>query len=880
MTCVGRFKAIDDKGLPAITNYDYPENIPIRGINNRSFRWEEVSSEAPYHFLQTGTVNPELNITGYTLDVELTGPVVAGGRLILDNVCPSGWRVSGYMTFRAGATGFNLTQNLYGSYGLNSGMWVNSIQGDSIFLYDINAGGFGDLFAPRLEQTGIQLLTGQRWQFYMQAKGVCITDSTGEVNINYNPNYGVRPYIVGLNSSNAPICYWNANSGVWLTSEPTGSLFRLEENRITDIKFDFNTYNALFPAGIPAKYNVVVRTPGPGVGIVVDNVFTDMYASRNPFSEVYVPTGYILQLTPDLGWHDTVALFGDRESITNPHLKTLGPYLVSQNTLQDNSDGTVTLSLTSGDFQNNLNSKYSKYLWRVVAVNEYLQYGSPGFPKRFFYIGGDIENKFYIEQVFDDPISLIKVIIGKRSNRMLVETDTDVATIEYPTSDSWKCTVILTSPTLKLGIRGVDRGGAFTKWHYVDLSTQGLPQVERALWNVFDEHGLLVDLKRLPSESNQDYKDRIKDILRSPAGASYRGVVNGGCRELGLEKIEDAITTQVYKRSIGSYDAPSASIEVTSTCIKIRTPSMVRTEYKLLDPVLLNCELDKMPASEPKLVETVEGIRVPDDKISLDTEDGENPDSRKIRVDDQSLGGRVIKVVYEYYEVCWLSTHTKLCNVVDFLNLEALNEAGQPMVEAILNFKLSGGEDSRGLFISSHTIVPGSTTSLGWSPLILRRISDRSFRESFRSEDQSYWQTKFVEYSNELKSKTNIEWGSVVADKDRWDAANNEQMSFDHLPTLMDPELTRYRTYNITGDTFIILDASDVQWRGGSGNSGELLGNRGFSSTDFHPGIGFTEDLRPNIFVGRKALAPVTDGFEIVGEKVPNNFIQLFSGIF
>lgn len=54
------------------------------------------------------------------------------------------------------------------------------------------------------------------------------------------------------------------------------------------------------------------------------------------------------------------------------------------------------------------------------------------------------------------------------------------------------------------------------------------------IWNFIDEFGMLLDLKRLPLESNEHFKDRILDVFINPSNASKEGLMNGIARQLGI----------------------------------------------------------------------------------------------------------------------------------------------------------------------------------------------------------------------------------------------------------------------------------------------------------------------------------------------------------
>lgn len=58
--------------------------------------------------------------------------------------------------------------------------------------------------------------------------------------------------------------------------------------------------------------------------------------------------------------------------------------------------------------------------------------------------------------------------------------------------------------------------------------------------NQFDEHGSLLSTERLSEEKNSSYKRRVLDAAVNQANSSYRGLINGITRELGLS-LYDAI---------------------------------------------------------------------------------------------------------------------------------------------------------------------------------------------------------------------------------------------------------------------------------------------------------------------------------------------------
>lgn len=70
--------------------------------------------------------------------------------------------------------------------------------------------------------------------------------------------------------------------------------------------------------------------------------------------------------------------------------------------------------------------------------------------------------------------------------------------------------------------------------------------------NQFDELGSLVSLKRLRGEENAEFRHRVRDTFVHVANSSYRGLVHGITRELGLS-LFDAIIIQPKRAPDGGF---------------------------------------------------------------------------------------------------------------------------------------------------------------------------------------------------------------------------------------------------------------------------------------------------------------------------------------
>ena len=71
------------------------------------------------------------------------------------------------------------------------------------------------------------------------------------------------------------------------------------------------------------------------------------------------------------------------------------------------------------------------------------------------------------------------------------------------------------------------------------------PEVHQ-VFNELDRFGLLLGLPRLEEERNDAYKQRLLDVMVNRAGSTYRGLINGITRELGLKIQELFILRPVF----------------------------------------------------------------------------------------------------------------------------------------------------------------------------------------------------------------------------------------------------------------------------------------------------------------------------------------------
>lgn len=858
----GRFYGCESQGFPAVSNYDYDQNIPIRGIDNRSFTWEEVAVETIY-LLKESTTSGDfennlaytaLSITNYTGVNFITTGHTGRSDVYL------GWTCSGSATVYIGQSGI-FSNSLTGT---TSNFQAHPLHGDnSIGLYTIPNDSPDACIFSQIMVTGEEgpMIHSHDHQLYMRAK------------TNYGGTGNLQVLVRGYNS-NAIVAYYDHVSGSWTDVVPTGQ-FSIPTN-VTEICYNFTT--AVFPGSTPDSYDVIVKNVSTGVFITVDDIHIDAYMQQNAFVDYIVPTGYYIQVTPDLGWHNIMEMFdGTKEDFINPHLKTFGPFILENGNLTDNLDNTVTADIDYADFKSISIDNYTKYLWRAIPITPNGNIGNGGFPQKYNYIGNQLNQSLSIDPIVSNDAETIKIISGKKSKRMriLIDDQENFSGLSYPTDTTWKVEISLTVPSRTVRIQGVDLGGGTTSVIKVKLESKLYEQNTTALWNTFDEHGLVTDLIRLPSESNYDYSLRIKDAYKNRGGSSFKGIVNGATRELGLIKLDDAIKFEMNVDAFGNTFSDSATIETTSYSLRIGTPSMVVNERLLVDPVHNNIVLSNLPISDPEFIaiENNKVIGIPevetqtiyDDSISIYT----------FKLKGTKYAGKFVTVKYNYVKEFLFKDYTTLGSLVEAIN--NFYEVGNILtVKATLSSRLSGNESCLGLYVSSYIIDKDNIGNTAWSPFYMKRISDRGYRDYYLRPNITLKDTEYNDIVNELKTSTKIFWGNVEADRSRWDATDSKDLAMDSIPTLFDPPLALFKSLYTGNDQRI--ESISAWGRGQIGFSAEFIENYGISSYFFQPGVAHTNDLAPSIYTTYSFIENTNIIDSTVGPERNNNNVIVFSG--
>jgi hypothetical protein len=862
----GRYYGCERKGFPPVTNYDFSTNTPVRGVGNLEFKWEEVTTDSVY-FLREATADGSFESNTYVADYGIDYPT--GLNLITDNSLDDAaypnWILTGSHTIYIGISGILILSGTLP--GVNNNFYAHPIAGnEAIGLYATGNINYPAVYSA-LISTGSEsgIVHDDMHQAYLQCR------------LNYGTEGRLRTYIRGY-VSGSPSIYYNPYTTGWSYTIPTG-YHSITGTSYNEIIFDFTPTG--FTGSVPTQYDIYVQSINPGTFITIDDIHIDTYLYENAFLDYLVPTGYVLQFTPDLGWHNIFDMFDNsRLDLYNPHLVTLGPYTIDNGGLVDNLDDSVSAIISSNDIEQITTESFKKYLWRALPVSPNgqitIENNNRSYPQRFEFISKVESNRFSVTELVKQPDSNTYVILGTRDKNttVLVDDLENNPNIEYVSDFLWKYTTKVVSISRTIKFQAKDTNGALSSFILVNIEDNSSDQSYLPLWNIFDNHGITLDIDRNKEESNYDYSLRMKDYFSNKPGSSFQGIVNGASRELGINKIPEAITLGISKYN-GIPIVSSAIIQVTAYSVKLHTRDMVISETILVDSVYNTISLSKSPYELPTQV-TVNGKQIP---ISLIQEDSIFNDSViefKFKIDSDEYAGQLCEITYPYYEEIFFKNHQNLFSLKTEID-KVRTSSGNKIFDAVISSRLSGNESCLGLFIHNVTITPSITTSISWSPIYLKRISDRGFRDYYLTGTDDLKETEYYSFVKEMKDSLKLFWGSVEADRSVWDPADSSSLSMDSIPTLFDPKLSVYMS--LLNGTDKRIESTNMWARNNVGYSGEFVNNNGLRHYLFQPGVANDLDLAPQItssFSYNKTDSYIQ--YNIGPTKNQNNTTIYFSG--
>ena len=557
-----------------------------------------------------------------------------------------------------------------------------------------------------------------------------------------------------------------------------------------------------------------------------------------------MPDQYVLQITPDLGWHDELAMFGDPSYTDghNPHLKNIGPLSIQNGLLTDNTDGSVQYTLSESEWSSAIVDGFDKHLWRAVAWGD----GNPGIgglPQKFENVSSYEQLQFTVDDFIKETRRPLQVISGKKSKRVAISVSSSNinSTVVEQTETTWKVSFLIDRPDIKFTIVATDSGGSAVGKHQVDLDYSGFEQYLSHVWNSFDGFAAMAGVERLPNETNADLKTRTIDAYIRKGSSNYDGLISSINREVGLSRFDRAVRLRRAKTIFGRPAEESISVESNHTRVSVIAPSFfIVDEVRKIDSYYNVVTLAKR-INEIDSIKTADNVEIPKDFWHVTDE----VDGNEVWIDEKYRGN--VKVSYSYKEDVLYSQYPVVAAVVNRLN-EITNPSGIKVIEAVMDKQMGGHERSSYLYKYSARITSGSSEKyLGWSRVGLFRISDEEYKWSFADSNSMFFNSQFYEFVLELKSLTNIEWGFVIADQDFWDAVDAEHYGRDALPIVFDPDISHFVTaVPIKANQSIHFDPWESYSMGYHFNKA-LIKNVGFPREAFKSGVGFRPDCAVSV---------------------------------
>ena len=852
MSCSDRFYPCETEGFPPVKVYDYSTNIPIRGIEDRDFRFEEVAVKSIY-MMQEATQEGsfENNTFSYTAGIEY----ISSGALT-DSSNFTGWTVGGGNTVYIPQSGISVSSG--DLEGVTSSFHAFPIDGDAaIGLF--NTGG---AVKPYIKSEDLDVTSS----------GSIYDGSTHQLYFNYKLNYGETGNLYFVLRGNSDTWY-DTGSLSWVSTATTGY--------ITFTGKEINTYSHLFLAddfpgpGLTTALTIEIGSENSGTFVTLDNVHIDALLKKNAFIDYIIPTGYMLQITPDVGFHDVTSMFDGTSEYPNPHLKTLGPYEVDLGNLTDNLDNSVTITLDKIDFRNCLSSNFKKYLWRALPITPNGQLGAGGLPARFQYVGDVVDNLFTVREIQEPKNSTQKIIIGTKAKDMevIVDGQSNFSGLSYPTPLSWRLEINLQVTKRTLQIKATDSSGLSTSVKKITLTNQVYEKYTRAVWNKFDEFGLVADIERLPGESNFSFSKRVRKSHSETTGPSFQGVVNSATNELGLDKIPDAINIKVNKNLTNQKIITDYRYEVSGYSFKLFSNVFNIQEKLLVDPVYNTIDLSYRIINSPISIKTDSGADIDLNNIEIISE--ENTTTLVNRIKLNTDGVKYATITYNYTLELLFKDYPTLESLINRLNT-VKDYKGNNVFTASLSSVLSGNESTQGLYLGSGDITQSFDSLLSWSPVFLKRISEVGYKDYVKGNAATLKDSKFYSTVKILRDQLNIFWGTAEFDRTRWNSSESTNLGLDSIPTLFDPPISKIM--DVVSGQSIYVNSVEAWGKNYVGSSNQTLINYGLVSNLFRPGVGFTEDLEPQMYMTTTTGLLGSYLEENISPLQNNNNVVVFSG--
>lgn len=300
------------------------------------------------------------------------------------------------------------------------------------------------------------------------------------------------------------------------------------------------------------------------------------------------------------------------------------------------------------------------------------------------------------------------------------------------------------------------------------MTTITATPVRHQVFNAFDEHGVLLNLKRIAGESNASYKQRLLDVFVHRASAAYKGLLNGITRELGLSYY-DAMVVECDTDGSGNYllANPSVTFEGAS-CILYSNADpnneVIYQEIDINDPSELSYWLGG-------LISTINATGYFTASLAPEAD----PWSRSMCIYDQSLTGNVVseslvsssnRIKLTFDNLITGTVSVSSSNLTDRVSSQsAVVKSGQYYIDLEHGILYTLDTPSTNSYI--RYLYRTEPKTFEASPVIIGHLQRGTFREKlferltdeYGEEYDSIVSVFGLDVINELFSRVNLYWG-------------------------------------------------------------------------------------------------------------------------
>lgn len=249
------------------------------------------------------------------------------------------------------------------------------------------------------------------------------------------------------------------------------------------------------------------------------------------------------------------------------------------------------------------------------------------------------------------------------------------------------------------------------------------------VFNEFDKLGLLLGLPRLRGEKNAAYKLRLWDVFVNRADSTYRGLINGITRELGLS-IKDALNIRPSLDSLGNTIGAVPVVKFLET--KCYVYSDITDTTNGLAKTIDRFEVDGAGYTLAQLAEAITETGL---FIATVTDEVDSSDRAMTIFNQSTLGSVLFEDINTMGSLVKLENENLISGTVSISSSNLLERVGsEEEVTAVGKYYVDLG---RGVIISLEAPSPGSVIRYKYrddqftaksSPIILHNTQSDDFK--------------------------------------------------------------------------------------------------------------------------------------------------------